>query len=161
MVTAMPPEPFAVRVQTLRDAWIERRQVKAFAGSHERPDQLRLLNTVYEWADGALHEIRTVYGDTLPIDLSPPPAAGDSPPGFHVVLASAFTISFALAERRRGGAPSWCLSVSIGSPGRGGAATPAGPERRNGQWTRARLEELLLGMLGAYERSLAEPVVEA
>ena len=35
----------------------------------------------------------------------------------------------------------------------GGGAIAAGPERRNGQWTRGRLEELLLSVLGAYERA--------
>jgi len=32
----------------------------------------------------------------------------------------------------------------------------AGPERRYGQWTRARLEDLLLSLLGAYERARSE-----
>jgi hypothetical protein len=32
----------------------------------------------------------------------------------------------------------------------------AGPERRNGQWTRGRVEDILLSVLGAYERAASE-----
>jgi hypothetical protein len=37
-----------------------------------------------------------------------------------------------------------------------GTSIAAGPERRNGQWTRARVEDLLLSLLGAYERDRSD-----
>ena len=65
-------------------------------------------------------------------------------------------MTFALTERRRMGGTRWFVAVSVGSGGPGGSITPAGPERKNGQWTRSRLEDILLSVLGAYERAHSE-----
>ena len=65
-------------------------------------------------------------------------------------------VTFSLAERRRMGGSRWFIAVSVATAGPGGSAVAAGPERRNGQWTRGRLEEVLLSVLGAYERSVAD-----
>jgi len=150
-------EPFADRVRALRDSWLERRQVRALASAHDFDSQYRLLRTLHEWASEGVRDIHGVYGPSLPIRVSPPPRPDRREAAFSVVLGDAHVLSFALSERRRAGGSRWYIAVSIGSAGPAGNAVAAGPERRNGQWTRGRLEDLLLTVLGAWERSSAEP----
>ncbi|MFN8506297.1 MAG: hypothetical protein U0547_01870 [Dehalococcoidia bacterium] len=148
-------EPFALRVQSLRETWLERRMVKALAGSHDRDSQFQLLGALHQWAVHAAADIQRVYGEALHVELSPPPEAGDPAPGFHVAVGRGYSVSFGLHERRRATGSSWFVDASVLDAGRGAVA--AGPERRNGQWTRGRMEDLLLSVLGAYERALNGP----
>lgn len=146
-------EPFAQRVQSLRETWLERRMVKALASAHDRESQFQLLATLHQWALQAAADIQRVYGETLIVEVSPAPEAADASPCFHVLVDRGYSVSFGLAERRRASGGSWFVDASVMGGGRGGGAIAAGPERRNGQWTRGRLEELLLSVLGAYERA--------
>lgn len=153
---AMTGEPFANRVQALRSSWIERRHVKTLAGAHDYMSQYRLLLTLREWAVQAARDIRAVYGPEPSVVISPEPGRSDPGAGWRVTVDGQHTLAFELSERRRGGVARWSLSASISSAGADGAALVAtGPERRTGQWTRGRLEDLLLALLGAYERSAA------
>ncbi len=152
----MNGESFERRVEMLRDSWAERRQMKGLASVHDLESQFSLLKTLHEWSEGAAGDIRRVYGEALPVSVSPAPKKDDSTPAFAVTLGNNYTVTFVLTERRRMGGARWFVSVTVGSGGPGGAIVAAGPERRNGQWTRGRLEDILLSVLGAYERSLAE-----
>lgn len=147
-------EPFAQRVQALRDAWQERREVKTIASNHDYGSQYALLLTLHRWTAQAAEQIQETYEGSLTVTLSPAPDK-EGVAGFLFVLADAFTVSFSLEERRRMGASRWHIAVSVAAGGAGGVVA-AGPERRNGQWTRSRVEDLLLSVLGAYERSLAD-----
>jgi hypothetical protein len=149
-------EPFQARVKALRESWAERRQVSRLAGSHDFDSQLELLRTLYAWAVEAREDIATVYGDSLLVNISPEPDGTGGAPAFSCTVSDRFAVTFALVERRRATGARWHISVSVASPGTAGGLTYAGPERRNGQWTRGRLEDLLLSVLGAYERSLAD-----
>jgi hypothetical protein len=150
-------EPFTKRVQALHDSWDERRQVGRLAGRHDFTSQFRLLLTLYGWAVAATADIVAVYGDELVIGVSPRPISEDDQPAFSVVIGDYHSVTFAMAERGRGmNGPHWHVNVSVASSGAGGALTAAGPERRNGQWTRTRLEDVVLSVLGAHERSLGE-----
>lgn len=149
----MATERFADRVRALRDNWVERRQVRALASAHDFDSQYRLLCTLHEWAGEGVRDIRGVYGPLLPVRVSPSPPDDRRNASFSVVLGDAYVLSFALTDRRRSGASRWYIAVSMASAGPAGNAVAAGPERRNGQWTRGRLEDLLLTVLGAYERS--------
>jgi hypothetical protein len=149
-------ETFQRRVELLRDSWSERRQLGGLAGVHDFDSQFRLLLTLHGWARDATAVIERVYGPELSVSVSPAPAAGAAGPAFTVTLGENHTVSFLLTERRRVGGTRWHISVTVGSGGPGGAIVAAGPERRNGQWTRGRLEDILLSVLGAYERSVSE-----
>ncbi len=146
--------PFIERVQALRASWQERREVLGIAGSHEYDPQLGLLLTIYRWTSEAAAQVSAVYGSDLDLTLSPAPRAGESPT-FQLVLADSFVLRFALHERRRIGNPRWHISATMAAGAEAGV-TAVGPERRNGQWTRARVEDILLSLLGAYERTLAD-----
>lgn len=152
----MTTEPFARRVRNLRDSWVERRQVQSFAGSHDFDSQYQLLITLYRWASDAIDDIRTIYGESIAVDLSPAPVRDDIPPAFNVAVAGTHSANFALVERMHAGSGHWSVVASVISNTPRGLIVPAGPERRNGQWTRTRLEELLLSVLGAYERARAD-----
>lgn len=151
----MNRESFFQRVQALRESWAERRQVRTLASSHDYDSQFRLLQLLHSWAREAVEDIREVYGDELAIELGPEPRYEDRNPGFTLSLAPGYSASLVLVERQRTGAPHWFVSVTVNSAGPGGAAVSAGPQRRTGQWTRGQLEDLILSLLGAYERSVA------
>ena len=152
----MTGEPFGQRVQNLRDAWSERRAIKGVAGAHDLESQYHLLMTLHGWAAESVREIQTVYGDALRISLSPPPALDASGTAFSIFVANQFTLTFRLLARQRLGGSRWSISVSLGTAGSGGSTVSAGPERRSGHWTRSRLEELLLSVLGTWERAQSD-----
>ena len=149
----MMREPFANRVQLLRDSWLERRQVGRLAANHDVDSQFRLLLTLHEWAEDAVGAAVSVYRGGPLIVVSPRPHQGETA-AFSVTVGDRHSVTFALTERRRMSGARWHVSVSVAAQGPGGAVTQAGPERRNGQWSRARLEDVLLSLLGAYERSV-------
>ena len=149
----MTSEPFARRVQTLRDAWVERRQTQSFASSHDFNSQYQLLLTLHRWALDAIREVHDVYGDSIWVELSPAPARASTAPAFSVGVAGTYSVNFALQERNIAGGEHWSVMARVISSAPRDLVVPAGPERRNGQWTRGRLEELLLSVLGAYERA--------
>ena len=152
----MSGDSFQRRVALLRDSWAERRQMKGLAGVHDFDAQLDLLVTLHGWAESAVADIVAVYGDDLAISLGPVPTDSTQNPGFSVTLGDNYTVTFSLTERRRMSGMRWFVAVTVSSVGPGGASAAAGPERRNGQWTRARLEDILLSVLGAYERAQSE-----
>ncbi len=147
----MAREPFATRVRVLRDSWDERRRVARLASTHTFESQYLLLLTLHEWAREAGDDVRDVYGANFPIDVGPAPAREQDPPAFSVLVAQDHALTLSLIERRRGSEPSWHVTVSV----EGELQThQAGPDRRNGHWTRGRLEDVMLSVLGAYERGL-------
>ena len=147
----MTREPFAGRVRALRDSWDERRRVARLASTHTFDSQYLLLLTLHEWAREAVGDVREVYGNTFPIDLGPLPAREQDPPAFSMLVAQAHALTLSLIERRRGVEPSWHVTVSVEGELQ---SHQAGPDRRNGHWTRGRLEDVLLSVMGTYERSL-------
>jgi hypothetical protein len=154
-VPALSLEPFRRRVEQLRAAWAERRALRGIAGAHDRASQLQLLRTLHAWASEAAADIREVYGAGLAVQVSPLPASDDAT-AFTVTLARDYTLAFALVERSRAQAARWHIAVTMTTGGPRGTSIAAGPERRNGQWTRARVEDLLLSLLGAYERDRSD-----
>jgi len=152
----MTGESFASRVQSLRESWIERRQVKGMASVHDFDSQFRLLLTLHGWAEQCVADIHEVYGPDMDATVSPEPQPNGRSAAFNVVIAGSHSVTFSLSERRRMGGSHWFTAVSVASAGPGGGVVAAGPERRNGQWTRGRLEEVLLSVMGAYERSIAD-----
>jgi hypothetical protein len=148
-------ESFHQRVQTLRDSWSERRQVRSLASAHDFDSQLQLLSLLYDWTLDAIQDIRDVYSDELTIEISPRPTAQDRNPGFSLVIGGAYSLRLILGERARGGTDHWFISVTLSSSGTGGGSIAAGPQRRTGQWTRSQLEEVILSALGSYERTTA------
>jgi hypothetical protein len=152
----MSGENFQQRVSVLRDSWAERRQLQRLASVHDFESQFGLLRTLHAWAEAATADIRAVYGDELQVSLSPAPGPGTATRSFSVTLGDSYTIACMLAERPRGGGSRWSVAVTVSSTGPGGSMMAAGPERRNGQWTRARLEDILLSSLGSWERVMSE-----
>lgn len=146
---------FVDRVEVLRDSWLERRELRDLSASHDFESQFRLLSTIYNWTASAVSDIQAVYGESLTVSLSPPPGATEGVPAFTVSLSDRCLVAFSASEKRRAGSSRWFIAVSI-SAGRGGTVDAAGPDRRTGSWTRGRLEDLLLSVLGAYERSVTE-----
>lgn len=127
--------------------------MQAFASSHDFDSQYQLLLTLHRWAVEGIRDVEEIYGEAVEVDLSPAPDRTGPAPAFSVAVAGTYSVNFALLERTHGGSSHWAVVASVISNAPRGLVVPAGPERRNGQWTRTRLEELLLSVLGAYERA--------
>ena len=148
---------FAVRVQTLRDSWAERRETGCLARAHDFESQFRLLEVLHGWAVSATDDAQAVYGDRVDITVGPMPEETEGTPGFSVTVDSRHSLTVSLAQRPTNTAR-WFLKVWVSSSGVGTEPGQAGPSRLDGQWTRTRLEELILSLLGAYERSKSAEV---
>lgn len=141
---------FRERVQALRDSWEERREVRPLAASFDLDSQCRLLAVLHNWAEDCAAIIRSIYGQQF--DLVVESLPGGEPHAFSVRLGGVMSLTFALTQRRRQGSSLWTISAHVSAIHRG-FLVPVDPERRNGPWSRARLENLILSLLGAYERS--------
>lgn len=151
----MHRETFLSRVADLRDSWSERRALSRFAGAHDFASQFRLLLALHGWATQAAADVSSVYEDGVAIAISPRPDRAVAPQAFSASIGE-HTATFTLTERSRIGGSRWHVSVAMTAGRRDGAVSQVGPERRNGGWTRGRIEDLLLSLLGAYERSRVE-----
>lgn len=149
-------ENFRRRVAQLRDSWEERRALKGFAGASDFDSQYTLLSAIYRWVAEAATDIRDVYGEGLAVNLGPEPTTGGPAPAFALTLGDATTLTFAMVERTRRDSARWAIAVTIGTGGLAGTVVTAGPERRSAQWTRARVEDILLSVLAAHERATSE-----
>jgi len=138
---------FRDRVAQLRAAWRERRELERFAGSTEA-EQRALLRELHRWASEAADDIAAAYGGELRVTVTPE-APSDDLSAFTVTIADGFRLTLSLSERGRS---RWTISAAV-TPGPGAPAVAAGPNRRSSRWTRDRLEELLLSLLTAYERT--------
>ena len=155
----MSGESFGQRVRQLRDSWNERREARGVARAHDFESQFELLGTLHRWAEEAVSEIQGVYGDAIRVSLTPDQLDAGSA-AFTAFLGDSFGLTFSLDERRRLGASRWFISASVGSRAVDRGQAAAAPERRTGLWTRKRLEELFLTILGAYERSQTDRDME-
>jgi hypothetical protein len=150
-------EPFTYRLRQLRDTWSERRQTRSFAATNDFLSRFELLLCLYDWSTQAIAEVSSVYSGEIHVGVSPRPEKDDPNPAFNISVAEQYLITFAVTPRSRGRDETWQVVVSIFSNGpHGTTAVPAGPERRTGQWTRGRLEDVLLSVLSAWERSVTE-----
>ena len=147
----IPVGSFVDRVRALRDAWEERRQLESLATHHDFVRQYRLLLILHGWCAEALAQLGTVYGPSLELDISPRPAAAGEDTGFQVTVAGAFSLAFAVTTRSREREARWSVSVRQRVSFPADNAVSAGPPR--GRWSRARVEDMILVLLSAYERS--------
>lgn len=127
--------------------------MQSFASSHDFDSQYQLLITLHRWAGDAIREVEDIYGESIGVELSPVPDRTATAAAFNVAVAGTYSVNFALQERTHSGSGHWSVVACVISNAPRGLVVPAGPERRNGQWTRARVEELMLSVLGAYERA--------
>lgn len=153
-VPAVNRDAFARRVQDLREAWSEHRQVRTLAATHDFDSQYQLLLLLHRWSSDASADINRVYEGVLQTHLDATLSTEHREPGFTFVIAPGYSLALALVQRPRSGEPHWFISVSLNA-GPAGPGVPAGPRRRTGQWTRAQLEDLVLSVLGAHERAVS------
>lgn len=125
----------------------------AAAKAHDLQSQTEMLRALHGWAEAAIEDVVAVYGEHLFLEVSPWPPEGDPPMFSLVVGGSGHVLTFALERNARAGSWHICAVRTLG--GRDGGQLKAGPDRRGGQWTRARVEELLLSLLAGYEREQA------
>lgn len=146
----MPKELFAVRLRTIRETWDERRALIHAGTTRNFDSQFLLLREMHEWATEAVRDIREVYGRRFPISLGPAPDRDEFPPAFHVAIGEGQALMVSLREQRFGLESNWGVVMSMH-----GQEIPHGshPRVRPGTWTRADLEDVLLSMLGSFERS--------
>ena len=140
--------PFEARVRSLRQAWLERRESWVLSRAHDIGSQRRILANVHAWASECIEDVRQVYGETLPLTIEP---LGERD-RFGVLISADQCAAFELVDRGSDERSSWQVVARVAT--RGAEAAQATDERRVRRWSRAQVEEILLSLLGAYERSL-------
>jgi hypothetical protein len=138
-------QSFRERLEGLRDAWHERREVRPLAAARDFGSQRALLGILHGWCTEAAGLVREVYGEELEARVEPLEVGADE---FSVGIGTMPALVFAVADREGSdGQGPWSVVVRTPGPGAGIA-----PQRRNGPWSRARLEQLLLSTIAAHER---------
>jgi hypothetical protein len=145
---------FGARLRQLREGWRERREVARLVQAGDAPSQLELLQRIHAWASNCAAMIASVYGPEMPASVSPCPRTLDDV-SVVVTVAQVHRLVFSVVPRSGGG---WRVSArSLSGTGTAiAAAATVGPSRRDGSWTRARVEDLILAQVAAVERSRAE-----
>jgi hypothetical protein len=143
---------FEARLRQLRQAWRERREVARLVHSGDASSQVELLQRIHSWATDCVVAISRVYGPDLAVNLSPRPS-GEADRSFVLTVAHAHRLAFSVVPRSGGG---WRVAARNLSGMTPGSATAVGPSRRDGSWTRARVEDLILAQVAAVERSRGE-----
>lgn len=139
-------DSYRLRVAALRDSWAERRAIRRLGTATDFESQLAFLQAMHSWAADCIGTIVAVYGQPLAV-LSPlPGATAGAVPAFTATIAGQYTAVFSLEQRGPATNRRWEIAATVSGT----------PEPRAGQrWTRARIEDTLLSLLGTYERSAA------
>ena len=148
----MDGTPFEVRVRSLREGWVERRESGFLSRSHDFDSQRQVLANIHRWATECIEDVRHVYGEAFPITIDP---LGDAGP-FRITVGAVQNAAFELVDRGGAERPSWQVVARVATGG--GEAGQAPEERRVRHWRRSQVEEILLSLLSAYERSLTREV---
>ena len=148
----MDGTPFEARVRSLHEGWVERRESGFLSRSHDFDSQRRVLANIHRWAGECIEDIRHVYGEAFPIAIEP---LGDSAP-FGITVGAVQRAAFELVDRGVGERSSWQVVARVATGA--GEAGEAPEERRVRHWRRSQVEEILLSLLSAYERSLTREV---
>jgi hypothetical protein len=143
--------PFEARVRSLREGWAERRESGLLARSHDFESQNRILANVHRWASDCIEDVRHVYGETLSITIDHLDERGH----FGIAVGDAQRAAFELVDRGNEERPSWQVVARVAA---GGEAGEAPEERRVRHWRRSQVEEILLSLVSAHERSLSREV---
>ena len=149
----MDGTPFEVRVRSLREGWVERRESNFLSRSHDFDSQSRVLANIHRWASECIEDVRHVYGDAFPITIDP---LDDSAPFSIAVGAVQNAPPSNWSTGEAPSASSWQVVARVATGG--GEAGEAPEERRVRHWRRSQVEEILLSLLSAYERSLSREV---
>jgi hypothetical protein len=137
-------QSFRDRLEGLRDAWHERREVRPLAAARDFGSQRALLGILHDWCIEAAALVREVYGEELEARVEP---LQEDALEFSMVIGSAPPLVFGLLGREgSAGRGPWSVALRAAD-----APAPVG-QRRNGPWSRARLEQLLLSTIAAHER---------
>ena len=94
-----------------------------------------------------IEDVRHVYGETLPIAID----SLDERARFAITVGAGQRAAFELVDRGSAERPSWQVVARVAT---GGEAGEVPEERRVRHWRRGQVEEILLSLLSAYERSL-------
>ncbi len=146
---------FAERVRDLRDDWSDMRDMAAMLQHDDRPSQFRALLKVYDWCVDAVADIRRAYGSAAVAGISPPPEESGAEPGFEVSVNTAHRFG-AWLTRVRGSQDRWHIHVALMFP-ESQTWLPAARGHQVNYWTRRRIDDILLSLLSAFERSRMPP----
>jgi hypothetical protein len=139
---------FEARLRSLRASWCERREIARFAHSADAPAQLELLQRIHAWCCDCVEAVGSVYGSDLPAATGARPSHEEA--AFALDFGGGRRLVFSLVRRSSGG---WRVGAQAFAGESPSLAAPVGPGRRDGSWTRARVEDLVLAQVAAIERA--------
>lgn len=142
-------DTFPAKVAALHETWLTRRRTKYLSNRRDLTSRFRLLLVLYDWTRRAIEAIAQVYGESLSIELTPPPDLATDQLSFAVTLDGEYRLSFAIYQRDQA-ARQWEFDVQVSTPD---SILSVGRSRGAGQWMPRRVEEALLSLLMAIERA--------
>ncbi len=150
-MTRHVPDLFRSRVAAVRQTWEETDQLATLGGRTDREALLGFLCLFHRWARESAEAIRDVYGEELAIDVGPEPQADAARPTVSVSLGGEELIVAWLAEVEAGD-DRWSMRVVTRSREKRGTWIPERPNGAHRIWTRAQVENLMLGAVVGFER---------
>lgn len=143
--------PFEARVRSLHEGWLERRESWLLSRAHDFDSQQRVLSNIHRWASECIEDVRHVYGESLPVTID----SIEQDSRFAIAVGAGQRASFELVDRGSEERPGWQVVARVAADGETGEAPE---EKRVRHWRRGQVEEILLSLLSAYERSLSREV---
>jgi hypothetical protein len=149
---------FPERLRAFHESWCEQREMGELLRRHDRHSQYRAASMIYRWLLDTGDDVREAYDGELAVQLSPMAAAEAVSACITLSIARGYEVVLRLDAKQGPRTRRWYLAVAT----RAGENAPErrkGPDRSHGSWTRARIEELALEVLVAYERDRCERVL--
>ncbi len=153
----MESEQFDGKIRALRQLWDEKRQTAQLSTGDEFATRFDLLRLIHRWLEESLVAIARHYGEAVGARLGPLPSPENATDGFTLTIFESYVLKFRLASRKGPVGEIWTVVGEAGNLGSRPMLTALGPTRRHGQWTRERIEQILLSILSQFERDRYEP----
>lgn len=141
----MGNEDFRQRLSQLAESWEERRVSVTLGRRRVQPAQLELLGLIHGWAREALRDVVSVYGSTVKAALSPLESGGGQT--FRVEVGESHATFEVMLDG--GHKDSWRTTAVVRLSGE---PAEKAHSHRPREWSRRRVEEIVLQMVGAFER---------
>lgn len=145
-------QSFVERVRHFQQDWRDRREYAELAELVEPHRTERLLCVLHAWASEAAADIHEVYGSTLELTVGPVEPDFRHGAGFTVAVAGSFYLDFEAGGNSA--SPTSPRTVNAGVRfGDGSREIALTRQSRHVMWNREQVQDLVMRLLGAYERS--------
>jgi hypothetical protein len=153
-----PERPFSEKLRAIHDSWAEARDTREIRRLRTAAAQAEMLALIHAWCVRLAAQMEEIYGSLVRLSALNPYGSEDM--GFDLAIGDDHQMAVSLQPGKAstsGSAPTWEVQIRLRYPEEP-AWVVATWGRRNQNWTRQRIEEVLLSLLSAFERSRSGPL---